>query len=74
MSNVCQKAHAKIAWVRETGLMWEFHIPSIGTLGYLAGLVTAGRAVESISQYRYLGVSSNLEPIEAGEVGCDAHC
>jgi hypothetical protein len=27
-------------------------------LGYLAGLVTAGRAVESYSKYRNLGVSS----------------
>jgi hypothetical protein len=33
-------------------------MPSVGTLGCLAGLVTAGRAVESYSQYRYLGVSS----------------
>jgi hypothetical protein len=28
-------------------------------LGYLAGLITASRAVESYSQYRYLGVSSS---------------
>ncbi len=36
MPSVCQKAQANLAKVRETGSTWEFHIPRIDTLGYLA--------------------------------------